>query len=304
MPRLNVAHLKARLKNRKPKRAGSKSSDFMALDARVEDTKRIAAIRASRPHLPKDVRKEGRRLAKRLTYERDPPHTLASAAFYFQKREAIVDNLVKLTWRLSEDEVFTAALIPVNATRASLTDFDPHKFLRLLRADLDRAGGRKAKGWIFVGGHGERDEAKGLWNPHYHLVICGAAMRAVVEKLRRCGKYKVGDIDDRASADAGTPPIQIKTIKRDELRYSLSYAAQIWWPGRWRGRNTEGDRIASARGRIRGVQHTEFLLWLDRQQLHRMYLLYGLEVGRDGLRPTRPGKTRAPIKRGRARNGD
>ncbi len=285
MPRLNLTHLPAKLKSRKANRAGTRVDTFKRDDAVAEDRKRARLIRRTLPALPKPERKRAKRLTRLLQYDDVPPPTLASSAYYYDVRERVLDHLVRLTWQLPEKEVAVAALLPRRSRVCKLLHLDPAKFVRRLCGDLNRQGGRRVDGAIFASMHGEHDDGRGEWDPHYHLLIIGSDMIRLVAQLRERGKYKVASVLDIGDRPSRAAPIRIARVRRDELRYALSYILQTWWPGRWTRFDADGvSKRSGERRRIRGVHHTEWLLWMDRQQAHRMYLLYGLEVGRKGLR--------------------
>jgi hypothetical protein len=257
-------------------------------DALKEDKRRLRLVVKTLQTLEAGQHKAAKRLLKRLSRKRRPPTTLASAAYYFELRERILDHLVKLTWKLAPEELVTATLLPRKSRVCSLQTFDPFKFGQRLRADLTRAGGRKARGWVFASVHGEFNDQLGLWDPHYHIIVAGAEMIGVIDSLRARGKYRLEACSEDDKPAKKAPPILKRRVKRSQLRHALSYVLQTWWP------QTGVDGTARGQGprrRLKGPRHTEFLLWLDRQKPQHMYMLFNLQVGRKGLRPTKPLKT-------------
>ncbi len=96
MARKNVSHLRAKPKNRKPKRAGTKPCSYTYDDALLEDGERARRIQSTIKKLPKKTRKPAKRLAEKLSYLGAPPATPASATYLLDLRERIVDHLVRL----------------------------------------------------------------------------------------------------------------------------------------------------------------------------------------------------------------
>jgi hypothetical protein len=282
-PRLaSLAPLK---KFRKPKRAGTKTGTFDVTKAPKEDRKRAELLSKQSIHHHRGEAKQLKKLAKRLSYVSDPPPTLASSAHFHDMREVILDHLVRLAHKARHGDVYTGALLPRRSKLRNLHNFDPQKYLNRFRMDLNRAGGDVATGWVFASVHGEHDTGTGLYEPHYHVIVAGDDMVAVVDRLRKRGKYTLGLSSGEPSEDGPAPPrVQLTRVRRQELRYALSYQLQTWWPGRWAGFSPDGAWIRTRRRRMASYQHAEFLLWLDRQQINHMYLLYGLEVRRKGLR--------------------
>lgn len=288
MPRLNIANLRSKRKFRRPEFAVKKTGSWTKDRAEKEDAYRSRAINKTLPMLTDHKRKEARRLAERLTYESDVPATLSSSAHYEEKRQPVLDALVKLTLQHSKWDMKVVTLLPRGSPVQNLDGFNSKVFLERLRADLTRAGARKAKGWIFAAVHGEyRDNPQG-WYPHYHLVVVGKPMIAAVKRLREQRKYQPPSAPPPSGKTKWPPPVLLQKVKRDELRYCLSYILQAWWPHRW---ESDDDGKRHQRGtthrRIPGVDHTKFLIWLDRQKFQNMILLFNLHVGRGGLRVTK-----------------
>jgi hypothetical protein len=68
-------------------------------------------------------------------------------------------------------------------------------------------------------------------------------------------------------------PVQIKEIEPDELRYTVTYLFQGWWPFRPTLLDENGERLRANRQRLPEPRHTKFLLWLDQRRIQDLYLL-------------------------------
>ncbi len=106
---------------------------------------------------------------------------------------------------MSDGEVFTACLIPRDSDHGSLDKLETYKWMERLRQDLTWAGGRKVDGWVFAGIHGEHSPETDRTKVHYHLIIRGRTMKAVIERLRDRGKYQLADISGAVPDDVRTP---------------------------------------------------------------------------------------------------
>ncbi len=282
MARPNIGSLKEKRKFSEVRRAGNKVSSFTYDDAVLEDRKRVRLLRGTYKELSKPERKQAKHLVEALTYDRELPATLASSAYYEVMRHPVLDQLVKLTWRLQPCDLRVATLLPRESHRSNLEGFKARVFCNALRVALDRAGGRKAEGWVFASVHGEWRSDQQVFVPHYHLIVAGQQMIAAVKRLKGQRGYTRPSAPPPAGRKKWPPPVRLSKVRKGELRYTLSYCLQSWWPERWDGADEMAARAATRR-RIAGAKHTEFLTWLDRQDFNDMYLLYGLRVGRNGL---------------------
>lgn len=277
---------------RKPQRAGTKAGRYGVPEAIREDKYRASRLKRPSPWQKRKLQKAAIRLSERLSYHDTAPETLASAAFFYEKREAILDHLVRIASKKFKGQLWFGTLLPRRPGLAYLSDFDAKLFLERLRKDFERVGARKVQGFVFAQAHGEYDTGRYLWDPHYHIVVAGAEMLAIVNGLRDTGKYQFApsEFEDGLRAKQ-KHAVQLKPIKPDELRYALSYVLQTWWPARWTGEGRDGREVRSRRRRrLPDEQLVEFLLWLDKQPINHLFLLFGLEVRGGKLRLSRRGK--------------
>ncbi len=205
MSRLNLTALRARRKFRRAKYAGSRVSGFDQTKARVEDRRRAPNLRRAAPGLKGKVASRARELAERLSYGDGPaPATLASSACYHAVREPLLDHLVRLANKPKWAPVVLAVLLPGNAYVApgKLKRFVARRFLERLRADLRWAKAMSARGWLLATVHGEFNETRNGWNPHYHLAAAGPQMIAALQRLRKKRKYRlIPGVPDRIRSD-------------------------------------------------------------------------------------------------------
>lgn len=294
MPRLSIPDLQPIHKARRRRYAGRKPVPYTYSDAVAEDERRIASLKRAKNSYtsrsamtgfkmaPKLVRKL-KKLRRRLANCKRPPQTPASAVYHFCCREPLLDHLTLLARREEPSFVYGATLIPMNnrIPAEKLSRMQARLEKKRLRNDLDRAGGTKAQGWLVGGLHGEYDPARDEYSPHQHVVF-SAGMLPVIERLRKSGKYKLTNIVERDHTNS-VAPIRIKPISYDDLRYTLSYVTQSWWPRRDWLPGAEGKPVRGPRMRLPLQRHVEWLLWMDSQKFSDIVLLYHLQVNKVGL---------------------
>jgi hypothetical protein len=283
MSRLSIADLQPKPKYRRPKYAGTRENGFTYVDARDEDAERARLLRKSASQLDEAQSKPALRLGRRLVNRDEPPQTPASSQFQRQFADAAADHLVRLVHKIGLPIAFGTA-VPQTRPLETLDGLDAIRLKEQDRAALTRAGVNKAGGFALGALHCELRDATGPWEPpHRHYLLAGDMIEAF-DKLRDQRRYKVPDEPPPLGLKKWPAPLEIKQIKPEELRYTITYLFQGWWPFRPTLLDTNGERIRADRRRLPEPRHTEFLLWLDQQRIQDLYLLLKLEVGHNGLR--------------------
>ena len=110
------------------------------------------------------------------------------------------------------------------------------------------------------------------------------------ERLRKKPKYRSDHGALRSGRGAVFP---IKTCRIDEVGPTATYILKSFWVERASVVLSNGSvRRSSAKQRIKGLQHTDMLLWLHRTPLSHLVLTMKLDVTRHGFKPS---KRRTPI---------
>lgn len=206
--------------------------------------------------------------------------TLASSLDFRDYRNRVAGNLWMLMHSRMEEPVSTFAIVPRTGLiqAAELQRFDARRFLEAFRLDLYRSGASDAGGYLFAALHGEFEPESERYQLHLHGVAAGG-MRNVLDALRRRPKYHANQLD------GARRPVRRTHRPLHSTSYALTYQLQSWWPARRAGEVESGEvRRARTKGRIPEPFHSQYLLWLDKQSLSDVSLLFGLSVSRDGFR--------------------
>jgi hypothetical protein len=249
-------------------------------EAKMEDWRRADMLQAYQ-QLHSDA--DAGALAKRLRLRVREVHssvTLASALDFRNYRIRVAGNLWQLMHSRMEERISSFTIVPRCGLIAAedLSEFEPRRFLEAFRLDLYRSGARDVGGYLFAAIHGEFDPESERFQLHLHGLAAGR-MRHVIDQLRRRPKYRANQVDGAAR------PVRRSHRPLHSTSYALTYLIQSWWPARRIGEVGDGEiRRSRGRQRIPEPFHSQYLLWLDRQRLSDLTLLFGISASRDGFR--------------------
>jgi len=120
---------------------------------------------------------------------------------------------------------------------------------------------------------------------HWHLIVCGEAMREAVERLRDHRRFRrvVGAVNNPDGVDVR---IEVKRISQATLPVVIGYTTKAGWFSRWRTVNADGQpKSQRQKCRIPEPAHSQVLLWLDQWTVGDMALLVNLYVTKEGITP-------------------
>ena len=158
---------------------------------------------------------------------------------------------------------------------------DPRKLKAEFLADLNRAGGDNANGYLIMFLHAEFDPVRFIYKLHFHGMV-GGNMKQVIHHLKTLKKY-VTTKPDPASIVVRKAPLH------DDWT-ALSYLLKSFWPSRYSGPVADKGVMRPRKGRrIPEPYHSEYLMWLHQWRLEDITLLKNLRVGAggNGLIPTK-----------------
>lgn len=220
---------------------------------------------------------------------RTPPETLASSEFFREIRRGLTSQNWANIAHAGVEKAYVAHLRPIGIqiAAADLPALKPReRLLHPLQVEFDRAGITAADGFLTVGLHGEFDSRRQIYDLHFHLSGHGDKIEAL-EALRGLDRYQwtPGGFlpDGRKQAARLVKP----RLKPEQLPDRLTYTLQSYWPhsptGKFGGSDTM--RRKHRAGRIPEPFHTQWLLWLDRQNVSDLMFTQGLKLTSGGLQP-------------------
>lgn len=209
-------------------------------------------------------------------------HNCASALDMRSSRERVAGWLKELVDREELDPVF-ATVIPHKARvpHGELHRFDARKFMQCFRTDLNRAGASSATGGLVAGLDIDSDPRTEQYTPHVHAIVWGGHVDAI-NNLRKTENYRF-DPDALARNSGAIHPIMLIEV-RDRAIEAMTYIMKTFSSERPTYVDSEGEtKRWSGRRRLREPQHTEMMLWLNKQRLSDIYLMMGVRVTRKGF---------------------
>jgi hypothetical protein len=254
-------------------------------DTQKEDAKRRRRLLShhGRPTAEKEARDV---LAERLLCTKEEaPKSLASAVGMRDLRRRLIGGLLPLC---EDGPGYHATLMPRGCavTPDGLKDVDPKNEAQWLRMALRRCGvTAETQGWIYGYLEGEYNPATGMIQLHWHLIICGEAMRQAVERLRGHSRFRrvVGGANNPDGIDVR---IEVKRLWQAALPLVIGYTTKVAWFSKWRTIDTDGrPKSQRQKCRIPEPVHSQVLLWLDQWTVGDMALLVNLHVTKKGLTP-------------------
>jgi hypothetical protein len=162
--------------------------------------------------------------------------------------------------------LWTPIPIAEAVSAGQLHTLSPVRLTDALRQQLARSG---IEGPIMGGVDGEYDRGRGVWQPHFHLIVPNSLRPQLTNLARRF--YPNAPRVYRASH---SEPIA-------DRAKAFSYVYKSYWVGKNR-RQTPEDKPKRKGPRLEEARHLEWLLWCDQYQLTDFLFLRG--VRRHGCR--------------------
>lgn len=280
MGRLNITHLPKPPKQFRPSQVPD--SGFETKEAaRKEDEHRIRALEKIRNMLP--VSDPGRDRICSTILSIDCASSPASSVYMRKHRNRFAGNLSHFH-ELCGWTGTPFTLIPKwgKVGSQSLHDADAPKFLKRLRAALNRAGAQRRSGVLIAVIHCEYEPRSKSYQFHFHGYVSGD-MIDVIGRLRGQAGFKT----KRSRKPGEAPPVQRVHIVRaplENLPRPFTYLMQGFWPEKTVFRSSDGSmKRQRSKHRIAEPMHSEALFWLDRWDLNDLVLLMGIRVTRSGF---------------------
>ncbi|MES0090087.1 hypothetical protein [Mesorhizobium sp. M0030] len=197
--------------------------------------------------------------------EEFPQLTLSSFLYMRQVRLNVVAALLSAMARFSNDKLRTVTVInrKWRFTGRQLRKVTAAQIKRQFRTHLQRAAILDEPGFLVAFLHGEYEPTTGVFQLHFHLLTTTDKAVFLLKNLRGRLGYK----------KTATGAVPIKRRKVRDRPEQFSYLLKSFWPARpvveIRG---QMKRVRGVR-RIKGIQHTNYLLWLDRTDFSDILLL-------------------------------
>jgi len=246
---------------------------------KVRSRKRVAwLLRNTHAGLPSPPvkRRDAKDLAAKLKAGSEtgfPPPSLASSAHMRLIRRRVLGALLSAVEDYQDDELATFTIID-SSLRYSPEELDAISAETIKNrwiTHLKRFGISNQTGFLLAFLHGEFEPTSRTYQVHFH----GVGTKEKVEALRRL----LGHLG-YTTTSTGAPCLRIDGVK-DRVP-QLSYLLKSYWPEKAvRLVNGKPKRDRKAQ-RVKEPFQTQYLLWLDRQQLSALTIFNGGWSRRNG----------------------
>lgn len=255
-------------------------------DAAAEDEHRARSLEATLDAYKKADRKTFKLLIRHLRLDKRHRdyHSCASSVDMREARDRFAGWVAAYMHKHGSDCRFVT-LVPQawKISAGELKNVSARQLMLQLRSDLNRVRASDLEGGIIAGLDCEYDRTEDAFQFHAHLIVSGTMIQAF-ERLRKKPKYR-GDHGALRSGRGAVFPI--KTCRIDEVGPTATYILKSFWVERASAVLSNGAvRRSRAKQRIKGLQHTDMLLWLHRTPLSHLVLTMKLDVTRHGFKPS------------------
>jgi hypothetical protein len=172
----------------------------------------------------------------------------------------LTEQMLKLWLPYRQLQFWTLIPVKFAVSAGQLRTFSPIRLGDALRQQLARL---EIEGPIVGGIDGEFDQARGVWQPHPHL-IAPSDLRGDMAELRKRFYPQAPNVY--------RPVTSVKVRNRPKL---FSYVHKSYWPERARWQTRE-DAKRSQDHRLQEARHVEWLLWRDQFELTDFLFLRGV----------------------------
>ncbi len=247
-------------------------------DAEQEDTKRARLIRGAvaansqknkskkRPKpqtsLPTINPQEAEALREKLELglsTGEPQPTLTSSLYFREVRLTTVGALLEATDNIPDHELRVVTVINAGwaYSPAQINGVTAETIKGQFRTHLERAKINQIPGFLIGFLHGEFEPTSGIYLLHYHLLTTAKKAAALKDRLNRRWGYE--------ETTTGANPIVRQRIR--DRPQQFSYLFQAYWPEKSVVMIDGQPKRTRTKRRVREPYHTQYLLWLNRQNL-------------------------------------